>query len=250
MTPLQKSYLQISDWLQSRMEEFPDDIFNQNLKGILDWAHSRGIILNPNPLPIGNEIIRDSPPPDGTDGPIPNLTWESAFWSLYNAISGLNPNSPPVIIANSDKAPSPYLECHRKLNFRVGERVRLITNVGEQRGWMGFWFSHLDSFVGNICVVEKDLLDFGIRLKGIPYLFPATSLELVPQDTYRPFRNDEEFFPHRNRWVEYKSVLVRVDRFTNKCVLIAAEGIEWSEAFTTLKFADDFATRTPFGVKE
>jgi hypothetical protein len=99
-------------------------------------------------------------------------------------------------------------------------------------------------------VVEKDLLDFGIRLKGIPYLFPATSLKGIPQDTYRQFRSGEEFFPHRNRWIEIPNGdLIRPNRFTPKGVYTSVWHT-WADAFQILKFADDFVTRTPFGVKE
>jgi hypothetical protein len=71
---------------------------------------------------------------------------------------------------------------------------------------------------------------------------------------YRPFKDAEEFKPHRDRWVQYTSPSVgdcsacRVSAYTSERVWLGPDnsGKEYKVAFHCLNFDDD---GTPFGVK-
>lgn len=76
-----------------------------------------------------------------------------------------------------------YIELHKKIGFKVGERVK-VTAVAEsqEKGWNNQWVMAMNRFVGKEGVITNDYMEHGLEIEfdeGKIFRFPAFVLELV-----------------------------------------------------------------------
>lgn len=77
-----------------------------------------------------------------------------------------------------------YIELHKKIGFKVGEKVRVTTTAESlEKGWNNQWVAAMNRFVGKEGIIINDYNDTGLEVKfdelGINYCFPAFVLELA-----------------------------------------------------------------------
>jgi len=65
-----------------------------------------------------------------------------------------------------------------KIQFKVGDKVKVVKRVEEEKGWKNSWTSGMDDLIGKLFTI-KTITRTGIQFNETPYHFPPSSLELV-----------------------------------------------------------------------
>lgn len=79
------------------------------------------------------------------------------------------------------------IEENKMVEFKAGDRVRVVKKVKQQNGWRNSWVFDMDNSIGNEYVIDR-IDEYGVYLAvgyedSIHYLgFPTNSLELVYQE--------------------------------------------------------------------
>jgi hypothetical protein len=97
-----------------------------------------------------------------------------------------------------DWKPEPtYSELLAKCGLKVGDRVK-VTGKTNPEGWNTRWNANMDLLIGQTGIIEEATKRGSFYL--LNWYFPCTSLQKVEAE-YRPFKDAEEFKPHRDRWL-------------------------------------------------
>lgn len=64
------------------------------------------------------------------------------------------------------------------MNFKIGDKVRVVRRVEEEEGWNNDWVDSMDGYIGENSIIVQ-IRSTGIRLASSFYNFPPSSLEKV-----------------------------------------------------------------------